>query len=223
MYVAGTLAPGQSGTFTDLVEVPAELLAPVPDGIDVAHAAGVGLAALTALDAVGVLGATNLGTTVIHGSVADVGGFAIQLAKARGAVVIAVTPAAQADLAWKLGADVVIPECADATLTIQAVRDLFGGVDSAIHITGDISVAAGVVRQGGKFTSVTDTAAPAIHSAEYIPTVISPSGHKLADLLFKVAAHRLYSNVGRTFSFDQAGDAVNSDSSNAGGRIVLTR
>jgi NADPH:quinone reductase-like Zn-dependent oxidoreductase len=225
MYVAGTLAPGRSGTFTEMVEVPAELLAPVPDGIEVAQAAGVGLAGVTALDAVGALGATNLGNTVVHGPVSEVGGFALQLAKARGAVVAVVTPPAHAALAWKLGADVVIPEGANATQSIQAVREFFGGgVDTAIHVAGDLSVAAGVVRAGGKFTSVTDTATRATRSgAESIPTIVAPSGHKLADLLFKVAAHRLHSRVGRTVSFDQVGDAVNAASNNAGGRIVLVR
>jgi NADPH:quinone reductase-like Zn-dependent oxidoreductase len=225
MYVAGTMEAGRSGTFTDLVEVPAELLAPVPDGIDVAQAAGVGLAGITALDAVGALGATDLGTTVIQGSVTEAGGLALQLAKARGAVVLVVTPPGQADLAWALGADVVIPECADATQTIQAVRHFFGGgVDNAIHLAGDISVAASVVRRGGKFTSVALTAPQTTHSdAEYIPTTVVPSGHKLADLLFKVAAHRLHSYVGRTYSFDQVGDAVNSDRSNAAGRTVVVR
>ncbi len=223
MYVAGMLAPGRSGTFTEMVEVPAELLAPVPDGVDVAQAASVGLAGITALDAVGVLGATSLGNTVIHGPVSEVGGFALQLAKARGAVVAAITPPAQADLARQLGADVVIPDGANATQSIQAARDFFGGsVDTAIHISGDLSVAAGVVRPGGKFTSVTDTATRAMPSdAEYVPTIVAPSGHKLADLLFKVAARRLDSPVGRTVSFDQVGDAVNADSNHAGGRIVL--
>ena len=225
MYVAGTLAPGRSGSFTEMVEVPAKLLAPVPDGVDVAQVAGVGLAGVTALDAVGVLGATNLGNTVIHGPVSEAGGFALQLAKARGAVVAAVTLPAQADLAWKLGADVVIPEGANATQSIQAARDFFGGgIDTAIHVAGDLSVAAGVVRPGGKFTSVTDTPTRAMRSdAEYIPTSVAPSGHKLADLLFKVAAHRLHSHVGRTVTFDQVGDAVNAGSNNAGGRIVLVR
>jgi NADPH:quinone reductase-like Zn-dependent oxidoreductase len=225
MYVAGTLAPRQSGTFTEMVKVPAKLLAPVPDGVDLARAAGVGLAGVTALDAVGALGAARLGTMVIHGPVSGVGGFAIQLAKAHGAVVAAVTLPAEADLARELGADVVIPEGANAAQSIQAVRDFFGGgVDTAIHVAGDISVAAGVVRPGGKFTSVTDTAMRAMRSdAEYIPTVVAPSGHKLADLLFKVAAHRLQSHVGRTLSFDQVGEAVNAGSDNAGGRIVLVR
>ena len=88
MYVAGALAPqapGQPGTFTDKMAVPASLLAPVPDGVDVAQAVGVGLAGVTALDAVNVLGAANLGNMVINGPVSGVGGFALQLAKARGA------------------------------------------------------------------------------------------------------------------------------------------
>jgi NADPH:quinone reductase-like Zn-dependent oxidoreductase len=227
MYVAGTLAPqalGQPGTFTEMVAVPAGLLAPVPDGIDVVQAAGVGLAAVTALDAIGVFGAARLGNMVIHGPVSEVGGFALQLAKAHGAVVAAVTPSAQADLAWMLGADVVIPEGADATQSIQAVRDLFGGsVDSAIHVAGDLSVVAGVVRAGGKFTSVTDTSMWATRSgADYVPTIVAPSGHKLADLLFKVAAHRLRSHV-RTVSFDQIGDAFSPGSSDTDGRVVLAR
>ena len=225
MHVAGTREAGRSGTFTELVEVPAELLAPVPDGIDVAQAAGVGLAGITALDAVDALGATNLGTTVIQGSVTEAGGLALQLAKARGAVVVAVTPPAHADLAWALGADVVVPDGADPTQTIHAVRHLFGGgVDNAIHLDGDTSVAAGVVRQGGKFTSVAVAATQTTHSdAEYIPTAVVPSGHKLADLLFKVAAHRLHSFVGRTYSFDQVCDAVKPDRSNAAGRTVVVR
>jgi NADPH:quinone reductase-like Zn-dependent oxidoreductase len=226
MYVAGALAPqapGQPGTFTEKVAVPASLLAPVPDGVDVAQAAGVGLAGVTPLDAVNVLGVANLGNMVIHGPVSGVGGLALQLAKARGAAV-ALTLPEQADLAWELGADVVIPEGANATQSIQKVRDVFGaGVDTAIHVAGDRSVVAGVVCPGGRFTSVTDVSTSATRGAGYVPTIVAPSGHKLADLLFKVASHRLRSRVYRTLSFDQVADAVNPRSDNTGGRIVLVR
>jgi NADPH:quinone reductase-like Zn-dependent oxidoreductase len=228
MYVAGAMAPqaaGQPGTFTDKVAVPAKLLAPVPDGVDVAQAAGVGLAGVTALDAVDVLGATHLGNMVIHGPVSGVGGFALQLAKERGAVVAVVTVPEQADLAWELGADIVIPEGVNATQSIQTVRDSFGGsVDTAIHVAGDLAVAAGVVVPGGKFTSVTDgTTRVADAETEYVPTIVAPSGHKLADLLFKVAAHRLSSPVHRTVSFDEVANAVNPRSTHFDGRIVLVR
>jgi NADPH:quinone reductase-like Zn-dependent oxidoreductase len=227
MYVSGTLAPapGQPGTFTEMVAVPAGLLAPVPDGVDVARAASVGLAGITALDAIGALGATTLGNLVIHGPVSEVGGFALQLAKTHGAVVAAVTPPAETDLARRLGADVVIPEGASATQSIQAVRDFFGGgVDTAIHIAGDLSVAAGVVRPGGRFTSVSDTTTPATRSdVNYVPTIVAPNGHKLADLLFKVAGLRLRSHARRTVSLDQFSDAFNPHCKNSDGRIVLVR
>ena len=57
--------------------------------------------------------------------------------------------------------------------------------------------------------------------ARYVRTIVAPNGSKLADLLFKVAARRLYSPVGRTLSFDQVCDAVNA--AGAGGRTVLLR
>ena len=136
----------------------------------------------------------------------------------------AVTIPEQADLAGELGADVVIPEGANATQSIQKVRDVFGArVDTAIHVAGDRSVVAGVVWSGGRFTSVTDVSTSATRGAGYVPTIVAPSGHKLANLLFKVASHRLRSRVYRTLSFDQVADAVNPRSDNTDGRIVLVR
>ena len=225
MYVAGTLAPGRSGTFTEMVEVPAELLAPVPDGIDLAQAAGVGLAGVTALDAVGMLGATNLGTTVIHGPVSEVGGFVLQLAKARGAVVAVVTPPVQADLAWKLGADVVIPQ----GQTRHSPSRRCGTFSAAASIPPSTSPAifpslpAWCARVGNSPRSPTPQRGLFAQTRNTIRQSSPRVGNKLADLLFKVAAHQLHSHVGRTVSFDQVGNAVDAGRKNAGGRIVLVR
>lgn len=223
MHVAGVLAPEASkvGTFTDKVAIPAELLAPVPDGIDLAHAAGVGLAGVSAVDALSALGITGLETVVIHGPVSGAGGFALQLAKARGAMVAALTLPEHVDLARALGADAVIAMGANPKRLVESVRSLFGaGVDAAIHVGGDLAVTAEFVRPGGKFTSIAGTT-PQVDQVgpEFVPTVITPSGHKLGDLLFKVAAQRLRSHVDTTSSFDQVGDAVSSR--NDSGRIVL--
>jgi hypothetical protein len=99
----------------------------------------------------------------------------------------------QADLAWKLGADV------------------------------NLAIAAEIVRPGGKFTSVSTatTSVRHVHSA-FVPTVVVPKGHKLADLLFKVAAQRLRSHVDATVFFDQVGDAVSSRNDDSR-RIVVVR
>lgn len=227
MRVAGALAPkaSESGTFTDKVTVPAELLAPVPDGIDLAHAAGVGLAGVSALDAIRALAITGLETVVIHGPVSGAGGFALQLAKARGAVVAALTLPEHVELARELGADAVIATGADPVRIAQRVRSLFGGgADAAIHvgIGGDLAVTAEIVRPGGKFTSIAGgtRVTNQVHS-EFVPAVLAPSGHKLGDLLFKVAARRLRSHVDAAASFDQIGDALSSY--NDSERIVLVR
>ena len=226
MYVAGALAPqsGQTGTFTDEVAVAAESLAPVPDGIDLAQVAGVGLAGVSALDAVNALGITGLEIVIIQGPVSGAGGFALQLAKARGAVVAALTLPEQTDLAWKLGADVVVPAGANHKQAVERVRSLFGGsVDSGIHVAGDLSIDAEILRPGGKFTSVSGSTTAVKHlRPEFVPTVVAPNGHKLADLLFKVAARRLHSHVSATVSFDQLGDALSSGGDDSG-RVVLVR
>lgn len=226
--VARAIAPqasGEMGTFTDKVAVPAGLLAPVPDGVELAQVAAVGLAGITALDAIGALGITGLESMMIQGPVNGVGGFALQLAKARGALVAALTLPAQAELAWKLGADVVIPAGTSPKHSVQRVRGVLGGgVDSAIHVAGDLSITAEIVRPGGKFTSMSGAAAavtPLRSESELVQTVIAPNGHKLADLLFKVAARRLRSHVDATLSFDQVADAVRSR--NDSERIVLVR
>ena len=228
MYVAGAMAPrawGQPGTFTDKVAVRADLLAPVPDGIDLAHVAGVGLAGVTALDAVDTLGITGIESVLIHGPVGGVGGFALQLAKARGAAVVALTPAEDVELAGKLGADVVIAEGPYRTRSAQQVRDVFGGgVDAAIHVGGDVLVIADVVRAEGEFTSVAGVATPVTPAGpRFVPTVVRPNGHKLADLLFKVAALRLRSHVDGAVSFDQVGDVVNPQRRKTGDRMVVIR
>jgi NADPH:quinone reductase-like Zn-dependent oxidoreductase len=228
MYVAGAVAPKaawQPGTFTDKVAVPAQSLAPVPDGVDLAYVAGVGLSGVTALDAVGTLGIIGLETVMIHGPVSGVGGFALQLAKARGALVTALTNPEQEELEWTLGADGVIPEDADPAQSVQKVRDLFGGgVDSVIHVAGHFSVTANVLRAGGKYTTTVAGATTPVMGcgSVFVPTVVAPNGHKLADLLFKVAALRLRSHVSATVSFDQVGAAL-SPHNNGAGRVVVLR
>lgn len=208
MLVAGVSA-AQSlehpGTFSERVAVSADSIAPVPEGVDPVQAAGVGLAGVTALSALDALGASHLGNLLIHGPVSGVGGFALQLAKARGAVVAVVTRRADAELTRELGADRVIPEDGNPTLAIQKARFFLDGrVDSAIHVAGDATLAAGVVRPGGRFTSTTGTATQVTRSdIEYRPTVVTPSGHKLADLLFKVASRRLATRVQHGVSFDE--------------------
>jgi NADPH:quinone reductase-like Zn-dependent oxidoreductase len=149
--------------------------------------------------------------------------FALQLAKARGAVVAVVTQREEVELARKLGADAVVGEDDNVAQAMKKARFLLDGrVDTAIHVAGDPSLTAGVVRPGGRFTSVAGAAVQMTRSdIEYRPTVVVPSGHKLADLLFKVSSRRLRSRVRRAVSFDQVADALDPSAADAGDRTVL--
>ena len=80
-----------------------------PKSLEFTKAAAVPLAALTAWQA--LIDTANLSagqTVLIHGGSGGVGSFAIQIAKARGARVLATASTANQDLLKQLGADVAI-------------------------------------------------------------------------------------------------------------------
>ena len=80
-----------------------------PKSLNFVDASAVPLAALTAWQALIDVGKIQSGQTVlIHGGSGGVGSFAIQIAKARGARVIATASTANQDLLKQLGADVAI-------------------------------------------------------------------------------------------------------------------
>jgi NADPH:quinone reductase-like Zn-dependent oxidoreductase len=83
--------------------------APKPKSISFVEAAGVPVVALTAWQALIDTAKLSAGHTVlIHGGSGGVGSFAIQIAKARGAKVLATASTANQDLLKQLGADVAI-------------------------------------------------------------------------------------------------------------------
>jgi NADPH:quinone reductase-like Zn-dependent oxidoreductase len=222
--VAGVLPPAplvSHGTFAEKVAVPVSLLAPVPDGIGIGEAAGIGLAGITAVDAVNTLG-LHAGDTVFISGLAGGGTFALQLAKRRGSrVIVAAKPGEERDLAWSLGADHVV-----GTVDVAGHIAKFypGGVAKALHTTGDPVAAAATVRPGGILTSVLDAGPADIGRADIdvVTTTVVPNGHKLTDLLFKAAARQLRVMVSQRFTFDQLGEALTAYG-NSIGSVVLTR
>ena len=144
------------GGFAEYVSVPVDALASKPAGLSFEEAAAVPMAAVTALQGLGRHGELQPGQQVlINGATGGVGSFAVQLAKAAGAEVTAVTSTPNLELVRSLGAEHVI----DYTTT-DALR---GGrrYDRILDTVGNRSV--GELRQalaeGGRaavtgFTSV---------------------------------------------------------------------
>jgi NADPH:quinone reductase-like Zn-dependent oxidoreductase len=129
-----------------------------PKSIDFEHAAAVPLAATTAWQAlVDKAGLKADQTVLIHGGSGGVGTFAIQIAKARRAKVIATASTANQDLLQQLGVDQPI----DYTST--KFEDVVKDVDVVLNaVRGDtLARSYGVVKKGGIIVSITGPPDPA--------------------------------------------------------------
>jgi NADPH:quinone reductase-like Zn-dependent oxidoreductase len=98
-----------SGAQAEYCLAPANAVAPKPDSLDFAQAAVVPISALTAWQGLFDRGRLAKGERVlVHGGSGGVGVFAVQLARWRGAHVIATTSRGNVDFVRSLGADEVI-------------------------------------------------------------------------------------------------------------------
>jgi NADPH:quinone reductase-like Zn-dependent oxidoreductase len=144
------------GGFAEYVPVPVDVMALKPATLSFEEAAAVPMAAVTALQGLGHHGPIQPGQQVlVNGGSGGVGSFAVQLAKASGAEVTAVTSTPNLELVRSLGADHVL----DYTTT--DVADSGRRYDLILDTVGNRSVAdlRRALAEGGKaavtgFTSV---------------------------------------------------------------------
>ncbi|HSN97340.1 MAG TPA: NAD(P)-dependent alcohol dehydrogenase [Candidatus Nanopelagicales bacterium] len=108
VYGAVPIFLGQRGAHAEFCVTKAKNLRRMPEGWTFEQAAALPVAALTALNGLRQCGDLAGKTVLVNGATGGVGHFALQIAKARGAKVVAVCSAKNAELARTLGADEVI-------------------------------------------------------------------------------------------------------------------
>jgi NADPH:quinone reductase-like Zn-dependent oxidoreductase len=138
--------PTFGGGWAEYVTVRQWEVAAKPKTLNSAEAAAVPMGALTAWQALVDTAQLHPGQTIlVHGGSGGVGGFAVQIAKARGARVIATASTANQDLLKQLGADVAI----DYTKT--RFEDVAKDVDAVLDPVGKETLARsyGVLKKGG--------------------------------------------------------------------------
>jgi NADPH:quinone reductase-like Zn-dependent oxidoreductase len=138
--------PTFGGGWAEYVTVKQWEVAAKPKALSFAEAAAVPMGALTAWQALVNTAQLHPGQTIlVHGGSGGVGSFAVQIAKARGARVIATASTANQDLLKQLGTDVAI----DYTKT--RFEDVAKDVDAVLDPVGKETLARsyGVVRKGG--------------------------------------------------------------------------
>jgi NADPH:quinone reductase-like Zn-dependent oxidoreductase len=120
----------RDGTYAEYVVVPRAAIARKPETVDHVHAAAVPLAALTAWQGLFGPGSIELGagqTLLMIGASGGVGSFAVQLAKAKGARVIAAVRTGHDVVKW-LGADEVLDTAnLGDSPDVDAILDVVGG------------------------------------------------------------------------------------------------
>ncbi|TQS42676.1 NADP-dependent oxidoreductase [Cryptosporangium phraense] len=176
--VIGALPMNADGASAEFVVAAAELLAKAPSSVALADAAALPVGALTAQQALFEHADLRAGQRVlINGAGGSVGGFAVQLAGAAGAHVIATASPRSADRVRRYGADEVI----DYTTT--PVTDV-APVDVVLNlVAAPADALAGLVAPGGVFVSATT---PAPESVRSVQMYLRADAAQLAELAAQV-------------------------------------
>lgn len=149
---------GAIATFAEYVRAREDRVVLKPQDLPFEQAATIGVAGRTALQAVRDHAQVRPGQRVlVHGAGGGVGTFAVQIAKALGAHVTAVTGPRNVDIARSLGADEVIdytredfarrPQRYDAVIDVAATRSL--GTMQRVLTPNGVNVQVGAAKKGG--------------------------------------------------------------------------
>ncbi|ALU40428.1 alcohol dehydrogenase [Kocuria flava] len=205
------------GTMAQQVALPARLLAPKPATATWEEAAALPLAGLSALQVVDRLGVAAGETVLVHNASGGVGGFAVQLAAARGARVIGTASPANHERVRALGAEPV----AHGDGLPARVRELApGGADVVVDLVGGVvEQTLAVLAEGGRHASIADDAVEA-HGGTWM--WVRPSAEDLAELVRTVDRGGLRIELDRTVELADAVAAYRlSAEGHARGKIVV--
>lgn len=197
------------GTFGEYVTVPVAVgIAPLVAGLDHATAGVLGLAGSAAMAAVDAVEPRKGEWVLISGATGGVGGYAVQLAAGRGATVIATAaPGAATDRVRALGARHTVDH--HRSLPEQVRKLAPQGVDAVIHLAGDPTLLAGLLRRGGRFASTLGVGPGQLDCAAATVTAVNavPDRDLLDRLATAVTGGRLKAPVTHTYPLHEVPQA----------------
>jgi NADPH:quinone reductase-like Zn-dependent oxidoreductase len=232
--VVDQLGGSLDGMLAEHVVVPAAALVEVPGDLTDAEAATLPVAGLTAWNALTGGRGLRPGDTVLTLGTGGVSLFAVQLAAAMGARVIATTGNdARADVLRDLGADVVL-NYRDTPGWPAKVRAATGGrgADLVVEVAGTLADSMAAVALGGEIAVVgfvggrpdagVDPYTVFTTGATLRPVAIG-SRAQLTALVAAVRTHRIRPVLGQVFPFDDAPAAFRHYlGGTAPGKVVIT-
>jgi len=232
---AGTRVVGLAdwGGWSERVAVPTHRIAPLPETVTFPRAAALPVAGLTALRTLRTGGALLGRRVLVTGASGGVGSFAVQLARAAGAIVTAhVSGPSRVEQARALGADAVITQIGEDSGPFHLVVDGVGGsvLVDAIHrlAPGGLATAYGVA--SGERSQIAffdfNNAQPGgrLEGFRVYLTGEETFGGDLATLAGMVADGRLDPQLGVVRDWSETVEALDAlRSRQSTGKVVLTR
>lgn len=215
--------PAQAAAYAEQVVAPAADLAVVPGALDDQHAAALPLVGLTAWQALVEVADVEPGHRVlVQAAGGGVGHVAVQIAKTRGAHVVATASTRKVGFVRGLGADEVV----DYTTT---ALDTIAPVDVAIDPFGGDRTreALALVRDGGLVTvlvgevSDDDVAAAGERDVRIARISVVPNAVALAGLVALVERGQLTPHVQAAFPLEAAAEAHAELATGVQGKLVL--
>lgn len=214
----------RGGAYAELVVVPADGVARLPDDVDLVAASTLPLNALTARHCLQAMRAPHAGTIAVTGAAGAVGGYAIELAKHAGLRVVADAKEEDVALVESFGADLVLPRgegFAQAVLENEP-----GGVDALLDAAVMGAAVLPAVRDGGVVACVRPFDGEperGIDVYTVTPADYVHDGAGLAELVDLAARGVLSLRVAKTLPAEEAAEAHRQlEAGGTRGRVVLT-
>ena len=207
----------------EYVVVPSNVIAEAPEGVDPIHASTIPLNGLTAAHSVELLGLRPGQTVLVTGAEGAVGGYAVQLAKRRGLIVIASDLSPEGKFATDVaGADAYVPASQSPTDALRAVRP--EGVDAVLDTAMLGQAIIGAVVDGGTFVTTRLDALPQVERGIRVRlTQVGGDAATLTTLSDLASSGDLALRVAATYPLEQAAKAyARLVEGGLPGRIVLT-
>jgi NADPH:quinone reductase len=216
------------GTYAELVALDAALVAPRPPGLSAVQAAALPLAGATAVQLLDRLDPRPGEWLLVHGAAGGVGSLLVQLARARGARVVASASAQREPLLRELGAEVFIDRHA-GRVAERACRVIGQELDLVADLVGSGMLAASLpmVKEGGRAGSIVELAGdlePAVdRNLTLHGVLVRPSREVLGTLAAAVADGSLRPVVDQVLDLADAAVAHRRVESRRGQGKVLLR
>lgn len=212
------------GAFADYVVVGEGYgIAAIPEGLEFADAGVLGLAGTAALNVIDAIAPKSGETVLVVGATGGVGAYAVQLAAATGATVIATAkPGPEADFARDLGATHVVDYTGDLAAQVRAIAP--EGVSAAVHLVGDPAAVTDLLASGGRLASTLGFGPEQAEGLDITVTSVmaNPDPATLERLADAVVAGAVRVSISDTFALDAVTDAFGTFGAGTIGKIAVS-